>query len=96
MTAKHMTGWHIDRSEGTKIKDGDGNTVLWTQHTHLQGRRTDDEVMQIAHLAAAAPELLEALKRFASMDYEPIFNPFTRADFEAARAAISKAGGTNA
>jgi hypothetical protein len=55
--------WHIDRSEGTKIKDGDDNTVLWTAHTHLHGRRTDAEVMKIARLAAAAPDLLEALRQ---------------------------------
>lgn len=53
--------WHIERAEGTKIKDAEGNTVLWTQHTHLRGRRTDEEVMEIAHLASAAPDLASAL-----------------------------------
>jgi hypothetical protein len=55
--------WHVDQTgEGTKIKDAAGNTVLWTQHTHLKGKRTDEEVRAIADLAAAAPAMLEALQ----------------------------------
>lgn len=82
-----MSAWHIDRSEGTKIKDEGGNTVLWTHHTHLRGRRTDEEVMQIARLAAAAPELLEAL-------HNALVSGLPEVVADQARAAISKAEAT--
>lgn len=81
-----IPGWHVDRSEGTKIKDAGGNTVLWTQHTYLRGRRTDEEVMEIAHLASAAPDLLYALKALEARGH-------TQAVWHIALLAIAKAEG---
>jgi hypothetical protein len=94
MSALRRTkAWYIDRSEDTKIKDADGNTVLWTAHTRLRGRCTDEEVMAVAHLASAAPDLLEAL-----VWAEAVLAPFSTSPAEKSginliRAAIAKANG---
>ena len=92
------TTWKVDQSgEGTKIKDAGGNTVLWTQHTHLRGRRTDAEVRAIADLAAAAPDMLDALKAAVSQVHltdstEPM-SPDVKRVFDQCCYAIAKAEG---
>ncbi len=74
-------------SDYTSIVDGpDGIMVLFAGSPS----RTDEEIVANAALAAAAPDLVEALKFFAN---PPTSEPITwRKAQERARAALSKAG----
>jgi hypothetical protein len=82
--------WSVDFDEAVKIKDARGDTIATLAQTFLRGRRSASEVTRNAHLIAAAPELLEALKAIMS----PGMNgPESLPIWKKAEAAIAKAEG---
>lgn len=98
VVAGHTPGpWTADIGETAVIRDKHGNQLAIFTHIHTRtgGRRAADEVARNTRIAAAAPELLEALQNIISglslgdeeglVEYAP--------QMIAARAAITKATG---
>jgi hypothetical protein len=68
MSAKHTPGpWRVEYGESLSIRSADDSrlaTMNWLRGRHgLAGRLSDEEVAANALVFAAAPDLLEALKR---------------------------------
>jgi hypothetical protein len=92
VTAKHSQGpWEADKHNGCKtIRDREGNDIADTCGM--------EEYIDLANanLMAAAPDILEALKRF--LEYGDVFRYRTgeRSPYEQAQEAIAKAEGRQA
>lgn len=96
----HTPGpWHVDQVGGTGIVDSASRPVA-TAHTY--GERSDYEDAANALLAAAAPQMLEALKRLANIastaasilhENSPEEAALFKADEELARTVIQIATG---
>ncbi len=88
--------WIADLGEAHRVRaQQDGGQVaimmnLKGQHG-LAGRMSGDEVAANAHLIAAAPQLLEALKAVTATEMFLPDHPQRQAAYKAARAAIYKA-----
>jgi hypothetical protein len=58
--------WRANFGEVIKVVDSDGATIAMVTNLNLRGRRSASEVAANAHLLAASPALLEALRPFAN------------------------------
>jgi hypothetical protein len=99
MTDQHTPGpWLVDFGETTSVRLSDGSRVASVAHLRLYSRAAASEVAANAHLIAAAPDMLEALKVAAKAE---LYDPATGlidADVldivqDVARAAYAKATG---
>jgi hypothetical protein len=93
-STKHTQGpWRYEAPDEVSIKDADGGRVAVCTNLRgalgMGGRRDPNEVLANARLIAAAPELLEALRKLRRGD----LHQRARHLYDEAQTAIAKATG---
>ncbi len=87
--------WNVDLDTGEIISGGNGGfavigTIYGADNFPCNEKDVEEECKANASLIASAPELLEALQKFANMEINTSVATFKEAQ-EVARAAIKKA-----
>lgn len=89
----HTRGpWHVTRTDNVVFETENQRAIAWTWADDMPYVKSAAERKLNAHLIAAAPDMLAALKAIVEYETSPDFSKWAlRVD--AARAAVAKAEG---